>query len=429
MNKKIGQSRSALNFAEVAAKYPHFPKLIMLKIDLHRRGVHYTDAALSQVDPNRHQLGGTHIFGTRDGKYIKKEGDVSVRRPEAFVLRDGTSVLTTPTPLELNPYIVDFVDGRLVVKDDGEEMDEIFYWEKPTYYDKYTKSGALMQNVVGSRSQRYYLALNRYCHFWTKNEGCKFCDIVSNLKELSSDFGMSARLNPEDVSETIEEALKEPGRAAAICLTSGSDYRGEQAFDAEIDYYIEILRAIGRHFRTEKFPCQILCTAVKKEQLQRLYDNTGVTSITMDIEVFGEQLFEFICPGKSRWIGYHEWKKRLVDAVDVFGPGRVGTGIVSGVELVPPVGIGYPSEDAALEGTLAEAEDLAKQGVSTVNMIWVPRPGSAFGVQHQNASLEFYVILAWELQQLRKKYNLQIDFDDYRRCGNHADSDLARVFS
>jgi hypothetical protein len=146
----------------------------------------------------------------------------------------------------------------------------------------------------------------------------------------------------------------------------------------------------------------------------------------MEIEVFGEKLFGFICPGKSRWVGYHEWKKRLVDAVDIFGPGRVGTGIVSGVELVPPVG--YPSEDAALEGTLAEAEDLAKQGVSTVNMIWVPRPGSAFGVR-QNASLEYYVILAWELQQLRKKYHLQIDFDDYRRCGNHADSDLARVFS
>ena len=32
------------------------------------------------------------------------------------------------------------------------------------------------------------------------------------------------------------------------------------------------------------------------------------------------------------------------------------------------------------------------------------------------------------LHEQQVKYNLGLDFDDYRRCGNHADSDLARLY-
>ena len=183
------------------------------------------------------------------------------------------------------------------------------------------------------------------------------------------------------------------------------------------------MKAVGENFATKKFPSQLLCTAFTKDQLQRLYDETGLTSITMDIEVLNERLFDIICPGKAKWVGYKEWKRRLIDAVDVFGPNRVGTGIVSGVELVPP--FGFSSEDEALDSVLGEADELAAQGVSTVKMIWVPRSGSPLG-HHKNASLEYYVRLAQGLQAIRRRHGLEIDFDDYRRCGNHPDSDLAR---
>ena len=39
-----------LSLDEVVAKYPHFPRLIALKIDVQRRGVHYTEKALAAVD-------------------------------------------------------------------------------------------------------------------------------------------------------------------------------------------------------------------------------------------------------------------------------------------------------------------------------------------------------------------------------------------
>ncbi|GHS85220.1 hypothetical protein FACS1894103_6540 [Campylobacterota bacterium] len=95
------------------------------------------------------------------------------------------------------------------------------------------------------------------------------------------------------------------------------------------------------------------------------------------------------------------------------------------VELADPSW--FDDEDLALESTLKEADELASFGVSTVNMVWIPRPNT-YLADRQNASLEYYVRLAQGLQDIRRRHNLEIDFDDYRRCGNHPDSDLARVF-
>ena len=405
-----------LSFAEVAEKYPDFPRLIMLKTDIQRRGVYYTERALATVKPEIHQLAGTHIFGTRDG--------ILTHRPEAFILRDGTSVLTSPTPLEDDPYIVDVRDGRLVLLDDDIELEEVEYWTKPDYYNLKTSTGIPMNLIASARPQRIYLMPSRYCHFWTEKQGCLFCDIVNNLKKQKSELNLPPKLNPLDVAETIREALKEPGRFTAVCLTSGSDFHGETAFDTEVDYYIDILKAVGENFATPKFPSQLIATAFSEQQLEKIYRETGILSYTPDIEVLNERLFEWLCPGKARWVGYQEWKRRMIRAVDIFGRGYVDTSIVGGIELASPHG--FTDEEEALKSVLEEAEDLANRGVSTVLTIWVPRPGSYLYGQ-KNASLEYYVRLASGLHALRKKYNLLIDHDDYRRCGNHPDSDLGRL--
>ncbi len=401
---------------EVCAKHPDVPRLVVVKTDVQRRGVYYTDAALEQLDPERHQTTGTHIFGARDGR--------TAARPESLLLRDGSSIVTTPTPLDQDPYVVDFVDGRLALVDGGRPVEEVEYWPRPDFYGKTTRSGLPMRLVVSARPQRLNVFPYRHCHFWNDDEGCLFCDIVPHLRRGKDDLGVPARLDPEDVRETIAEALKEPGRFVGLCLTAGSNTRGAAPFDEEVDYYVEILRAIGASFASPRFPSQLIGTAFTEAQLERLHRETGVMAYTADIEVLNERLFGWICPGKARWIGYQEWKRRLVAAVKIFGRGRVNTGIVAGVELARPHG--FASEDEALRSVLSEAEGLATEGVSTVFIVWSPRPASALGDQ-RNASLDYYVRLAKGLHGLRVKYRLPIEFDDYRHCGNHPDTDLSRL--
>jgi hypothetical protein len=404
-----------LSLTEVVQKYPDVPKLIALKIDVQRRGVHYTDRVLKSLDASV-QMRSPYLFGSRDGE-IKP-------LPESILLRDGTSILTDPTPLEQDPYLVDLVDGRLALVDGGEAIEFVELWPKPLYYDKLTSSGIPMSHIVSARPQRLNIFQSSYCHFWADKKECRFCDIVNHTKQQKNELGVPSRLKPEDVSETIREAIKEPGRFTGMCLTAGSVLKGKQLFDHEVDFYIETLQAIGENFSTKKFPSQLIASAFNEKQLARLYEETGLMSYTSDLEVLGEELFNWICPGKAESVGYKEWQQRLIRAVDIFGRGNVGTGLVGGVELAKPHG--FTNEHAALASTLGEAEYLAEHGVTTVYIVWVPRPGSNFRDQ-QNPSLEYFVQLARGLHNLRVKYKLSVDFDDYRRCGNHPDTDLSRL--
>lgn len=405
-----------LTLEEVVEKHPEVPKLIALKIDVQRRGVHYTYRALSKLDKELHQLRGAALFGCRDAKLTPL--------PESLILRDGTTVLTDPTPIEQNPYLVDFIDGQLVLTDQGTMIEEVEYWSKPDFYGKRTASGKPMEFIVTARPQRLQVMPSSYCHFWKNDHGCKYCDIVNHAKHQKSELGVSTKLKPKEVSEVIQEALKQPGRFSSICLTAGSDTRGVEPFDEEVEYYVELLQVIGENFKTEKFPSQLIATAFSEKQLEKIYRETGLMGYTADIEVLNENLFNWICPGKAEWVGYQEWKNRLINAVGIFGRGNVNTGIVAGVELAKPHG--FSNENEALQATLDEAEDLAANGVSTIFMVWIPRPQAYFHDQ-KNASLDYYVTLAKGLHGLRKKYSLNIDFDDYRRCGNHPDGDLTRI--
>ncbi len=406
----------SLSLKEVIKKYPEFPPLIAIKIDAQRRGVYYSKQALEVLNEEKHQIRGSTLFGARDAKLTPV--------PESLVLRDGTILLTDSTPLEQNPYIVDVIDGKLGLTDNGEFIESVEYWPRPAYYGKVTESGKLMEHVVTVRPQRLQVMPSSYCHFWTNEQGCKYCDIVNHLKDQKNELGINPKLKPQEVAEVIKEALKQPGRFSSICLTAGSDTRGMEPFDEEVDYYIAILKEIGKLFRTERFPSQLIGTAFQENQLRRLYEETGLTSYTADIEVLNEELFNWICPGKAEWIGYQEWKRRLIKAVDIFGRGNVNTGIVAGVEFAKPYG--FTDEEKALQAVLGEARDLAEHGVSTVYVVWIPRPHSYFHDQ-KNASLEYYVRLAKGLHDLRAEYDLPVDFDDYRRCGNHPDTDLTRI--
>ncbi|HBC93117.1 MAG TPA: radical SAM protein [Pelotomaculum sp.] len=403
-------------FKEITRQYPDVPPLVILKIDVQRRGVCYTHRAISVMDDSIHQLRSPYIFGSRDAQLKPL--------PESLLLRDGTSIIVDPTPVEKNPYTVDLVDDKLVLVDNGEILEEVEYWPKPDYYNKKTSSGILMSYIVSARPQRLNIFQSGFCHFWKNDRGCLYCDIVTHFKQQRDELGIPAKLSAGDVSETIQEALKEPGRYTGICLTAGSDTRGKESFDEEVAFYIEILQAIGENFTTKKFPSQLIATAFNEKQLARLYEETGLLSYTADLEVLNEDLFNWICPGKAEWIGYQEWKKRLLKAVEIFGRGHVSTGIVGGVELAKPRG--FTNENDALKSTLDEAEYLISHGVNTVYIVWVPKPGSYFRDQ-QNPSLTYYVRLAKGIHDLRVKYGLLIDYDDYRRCGNHPDTDLSRV--
>lgn len=405
-----------LSLGEVVAKYPRVSRFVVLKTDVQRRGVSYTERALARVDPKLHLTAVRNIF--------RADGDVQPTAPASLLLRDGTSILAQAEPGPHAPYVVDVRDGRTVLVDGGEIVEEVEYWQRPRFFDGVTSRGTPMWQVASARPQRIDFNPYNDCHFWDDGNGCRYCNVGAVYKRAARDGGRPLRIDPRDAYETLREALKQPGRFTSVCITGGSIPGPENRFEEEVRGYIAFLQAIGEAFSVRRFPSQLIASAFDEEQLGRLHEQTGLQSYTADLEVLDEEKFAWICPGKHARVGYREWKRRLVAAVGIFGRGRVNTGFVGGVELAKPSG--FATEDDGLAATLETAEELASKGVGTAFVVWRPSPGSAFQKQ-VTPSLEYYVRLAAGLDAIRRRHGLVDDFDDYRRCGNHPNTDLARV--
>ncbi len=404
---------------ELAALHPGVPFFILLKMDLQRRGLLLTPAALDAVQDPLYDYGRSYV--------IYGQGDQARKNaPGPLLLRDGTSVLVLAGAQYNESYTVDYRDGRFLLYDGDEFIDEVDFTPRPDYYGKLTSNGVPMETIATARPQRLDINPYRYCHFWDGGNQCRYCAYFTDVKASSTlaNGKFPRQVDPQDIYETVREALKEPGRFSQVMLTSGADPRGENTFDFEVDRQIEALQAIGRNFKTRRFASQLIGCGYDKAQLQRLHDETGLTTYCPDIEVWDPKLFDWICPGKAKWNGRDWWIRSALDAVDIFGPGNVYTNAVAGVEMAQPHG--FKTVDEALASHFEACEFFAKNGVIYLSLVWIPWRGSQFHGQKQ-PPLEFYARLVKGLHDIRKAYGLKANNDDYRHCGNHGDSDLERL--
>ena len=410
--------KKELSLNEVSIKYPNVPKLLILKIDVQRRGVTYTEAAQKRIDPKIHQVQTQGQQGFRiEQRYY----------PEGLILKDGSYLIVSYDydydNQKRDPYVVDVIDDKIWITDQGEKLAEVTYFEKPDFYSKSASNGENFTKYLSSRPQRIDVTLNHYCHFWDRpGGGCKYCPLTPNyLKQKLSE----ERNNIRYVVEGIKEALKQEGRYSGFMFTGGSILSGKNVLDDELDAYIELIRAIGDLFEEGKrFPSQLISSAFDEKQLERLVSETKLTHYTTDIEVLDKEKFGWICEGKNHYIGYDEWKRRLIAAVDYFGRGNVSSGMVLGVELATPNG--FVSEDEAFKNIINEAETIVEHGIALAANVWRAAPGSVFHNQ-TNPSLEYFVRVYEAFDALHHKYKVGRYTDDYRRCGMHPGLDLLRV--
>ncbi|MDY6243927.1 MAG: radical SAM protein [Lachnospiraceae bacterium] len=406
--------KKELSLKEVIAKYSEVSPYIVIKTDVQRRGVRYSEKALELVDPKIHQVSVKTMFSNKESN-----------EPVSLLLNDGTSIISSFTSSLLSkrdPYLVDVVDGKIVLTDAGEVVTEVSYWEKPDFYEKYTSSGVPMSEIASARPQRIDINPNGHCEFWDKpGNGCKYCTIGTTYHKNKD---KPARLRVEDIVETVREALKQPGRFTAFNMSAGTILSGSELLEDELEMYITILQEVGKLFHGKVFPSQITATAFSPKQLKRLREETRLWLFTTDIEVFDEDLFGWICPGKAEFVGYKEWKQRIFEAAEIFGKGHVNAGIVSGVEMAKPKG--FIHEDEAVARALEGAEEFAEHGVFMKHDIWHVAPGTIFFKQTP-PSLEYYIKLTEGFDKIARRYELLTYADGYRWCGNHPNTDLSRI--
>lgn len=409
-----------LSYDEILEKYPTVSPFVILKADILRRGFILTEIAKEHFDDSVY-INAINNSEKDFGAVITSES----KAPVGLILRDGTAIGCSTNQNEgiRDPYVIDYDNGKFVITDLGKTVEDVDFWRKPDYYGKYTSKGNLMESVLTARPRRLdVFSANKYCNFWGRGEGCKFCSLGPAARFYRNN-PEAALADPDEIEEAVVEALKQKGRFTTICTTAGSITSGDKLFDDEVKMYSEIYSRIRRHFKGDELRFQYVASAFDKEQLIRLKEATGNIAFTTNLEVPTAELFEWICPGKAKDVGFEGWKQRLYDAVEVLGKGNVNTQIVAGADLVQPNG--FKTEDESVDAILKLTEELAQHDVGVVANVW----GVVSTIIFKNfypPSLEYYTKVFSGINDIQQKYDILTYFDDYKRCGTHPSSDLLR---
>ncbi|MGD0236615.1 MAG: radical SAM protein [Syntrophorhabdales bacterium] len=384
--------------------YKQFPDVhpnIVLKTDALRQGIDISDAAMENFRQRDDLLWkGFHLF-SYDFKKTKVYGD---KIPWVLRFEDGCPMMVRTN--ERSPYLLDFRDDEFVISEDGEAIARKIYFErKPRWYDMRTEDGIQMSAIAQGQTCLVFVTINKYCEFWNTGDQCLFCDINATLRDQKAGGeDVAARIDPDVVGEVVKTAVTVDHHYNQL-IVSGGTILGKYKGQTELDFYITRLNAIKKKLQTW-IPTCVQIAPYDDEGLKRLHD-TGFSSLEPNIEVWDKKLFKWICPGKDKYIGYDEWIKRAIRAVDFWGPGMVNPNFVLGVEMAKPHG--FEDVGSAVKSTAGGWDFLMSHGVLPRYNLWTREAGSAFADQ-ESPPLQYFIEIQRAYAELRWKYKFDPPF-------------------
>ncbi len=415
------------------AEYPDMSPFVLLKISMVWHGARLAGRALTRLQALDYRFASAEPFEIAFTGRAPGHERANVM-PGGVLLRDATYVYINWGETYDDPYVIDYderageftlrepaagpiaADGDVAPGDAREGLvDVIGFTPRPALYDFQTSAGTPADALADVRAQKLILTAYRRCEFWHEGKQCRFCALFTRR-------GQDPEVCCAEIAEVVRAALAEPGRYSQLYISGGSDMDGEPAFSREQARYVAALQAMGETF-PGRFACQLMAPAYDADALARIVSETGVTSYSPNLEVWGADQFNRLSPGKQAHVGYDEWLRRTADAVGVLGRGNVYTQLVGGAELAGDGAVA--SVDEALARNVEACEWFAERGVTCLSVIWRPHRRAVLGWRPMPA-IDYYVRLAREFHAVRARHGLAAFEDDYKACGNHPDSDLER---
>ncbi|MDR1642580.1 MAG: hypothetical protein LBC41_14240 [Clostridiales bacterium] len=199
-------------------------------------------------------------------------------------------------------------------------FERVTFPPRPAFYKALTTDGKEMKQLVSiMETGCASVWFTNECAFKEAGKGCLFCAI-------SYTPGTAFLKTPEQIAECVKAAFDE-GVAQRVDF-SGGVIEGRR----EIDYYADAMRAIRAALGDREFPAAACIAAPRDLANITLLKEAGFTVITMNKEVWDENIFKTICPGKATAVGHGNWIKALEFAAETFGFSHVRCNFVTGLE-------------------------------------------------------------------------------------------------
>ena len=377
---------------QLLEQFSSTPRNIIVKADVLRRGVRLTE--------DLHVAGEAACTTGLTGKADDILGAARPVPSQFHFSADDTTV--DIRGVEESPYqIARDEGGRHQLRCGGESLGDVYFTPRPAYMERHTSDGKSCADYLLQRGPHcLFVDVINFCAYVKKGEACRYC-LLGPLMEAKVKQG-HARPIPdfEMVAEAVAVACDELD-VRDLKLSGGGLYDTRQ----EARMHIECLEAILTRVEAPE-EITIFSQALVKQDQKRLKD-LGATNVCFDLEVWNEDLFAKLLPGKARTVGRKEWISRLEDAVDVFGRGHVGTNFVAGFECAPRPG--FLSRDEAFASYSRGFADLIARGVVPWFTVWATHPLVGGFTPADPPPTEFYLQLGSVLHELLEEHGVYPD--------------------
>ena len=405
MNTGLQNQTTYSEVLRLAEEYPSLPIEAIVKQDILRLGLTFSDDALrvaSGYKPKDY-----FIFSFDYMRLQEMSPEAATRAPEEIKMTGGphemrptiTSVRVAPQ----SPYHVRLEAGELVLFCDDNRLAELEFPPIPDYYEQSLSSGKKISQIAPAIEWGYlvYLTVYRLCQYWGRDEECRFCDLNENYRQQRQDGREYTPVKSvQDVVEAMGLIAENDTVSKAYTVTGGSITKQLEG-KGEAEWYAQYAEAIENRF-PGRWISKAVVQAFPKDEVKLLY-RAGYQIYHPNYEIFDPKLFDWICPGKARYVGRDKWMGRIVDAAEVFGAANVIPNFVGGVEMAQPHG--YSEVEAAVESTRLGLDFFMSKGIIPRFTTWCPEPTSDLGRQ-VGPPLSYFVALLYAWRETFEHYNL-----------------------
>ncbi len=392
---------------KLMGRFPDLPPEVFFKEDLLRLGLALApsapfeapSASLDGFDGDEdseqsYQRKSYFIFSFDRTPIGSMAGQENLRAPEEIALAGGPlNLRRTIVSVRLNPASPYRLEPRAsggFLTLDGEPVCNVEFPPEPEHYRRTLSNGKPVSEIAPVIEWGYliYLTVFRRCQYVGSDQECRFCDINPNFdQQRASGRTYTTVKSMEEVLEALDIIAATDRKSGAYTLTGGS-VTSQLRGDSESAFYLQYARRIE-----EKFPGRwtgkAVIQALPKEELAP-FREAGIRIYHPNYEVWDERLFEWLCPGKSAYIGRQKWIDRILGAREIFGAENVIPNFVGGVEMSQPHG--FKSVDEAILSTGEGLEFFMSRGITPRFTTWCPEPLSNLGSQDP-APLEYHMRL------------------------------------
>ena len=244
-----------------------------------------------------------------------------------------------------------------------------------------------------------------------KNLSCQFClyGLPDQRMQALGQKLFDPYLPAQQLQRITEACAHEQTNAKHLYLVSGSMVDMAE----EGKRFVQLAQALHQKGLDKRYYIACGSGAIPRESMVQMKEY-GVRGACFNLEVWDEQQFKRVCPGKEQFVGRQRWLQALEEAVDVFGRGHVMSAFVGGAELD---GEGaFSSTEEALQSNLAGAAYLLEREIQPIYSLHWKMTGKTRNIE-PIYSLDLFLKLNQGLAQLRKEYQLPINEEFFcRRC-------------